>query len=81
VNSLKEFKSKSVGAGTKFLKLGMIKDLQISLPSVSQQKEIVSKLDALSTETKKLEAIYKTKLNHLEELKKSILKKAFNGEL
>ena len=51
------------------------------VPTFAEQKSIVTKLDALSTETKKLEAIYKTKLNHLEELKKSILKKAFNGEL
>jgi type I restriction enzyme S subunit len=51
------------------------------VPTLAEQKSIVTKLDALSTETKKLEAIYKTKLNHLEELKKSILKKAFNGEL
>jgi hypothetical protein len=32
-------------------------------------------------ETKKLEAIYQQKLLNLEELKKSILHKAFNGEL
>lgn len=81
LNSLKEFKAKSVGAGTKFLKLGMIKDLQIPFPSFSEQKQIVAKLDALSAETKKLEEIYKQKLTHLEEIKKSILKKAFNGEL
>ncbi len=56
--------------------------LKIGFPkSLSEQKSIVTKLDALSTETKKLEAVYKEKLNHLEELKKSILKKAFNGEL
>jgi type I restriction enzyme S subunit len=71
----------SVGAGTKFLKLGMIKDLQISLPSITEQQSIVSKLDALSTETKKLEAIYTKKLANLEELKNSLLQKAFNGEL
>ena len=56
--------------------------LKVVFPAdIEEQKSIVTKLDALSTETKKLEAIYKTKLNHLEELKKSILKKAFNGEL
>lgn len=49
--------------------------------SLSEQKAIVKKLDALSTETKKLEAIYKQKLADLEELKKSILKQAFAGEL
>ena len=49
--------------------------------SLSEQKFIVKKLDALSAETKKLEAIYKKKLEDLEELKKSVLKMAFNGEL
>ncbi len=51
------------------------------LPSVTIQKYIVSKLDALSVETNKLEAIYQQKLTDLEELKKSLLNKAFNGEL
>jgi type I restriction enzyme S subunit len=49
--------------------------------SLSEQKSIVAKLDSLSAETKKLETIYKQKLADLEELKKSILKKAFSGEL
>lgn len=51
------------------------------LPTLPEQKSIVVKLDALSAETKKLEAIYKQKLADLEELKKSILSKAFTGEL
>lgn len=49
--------------------------------SFAKQQSIVSKLDAFSAETKKLEAIYTQKLADLEELKKSILAKAFNGEL
>ena len=32
-------------------------------------------------ETKKLEAIYQKKIDDLEELKKSVLQKVFNGEL
>lgn len=51
------------------------------IPPISIQKAIAKKLDALSTETNKLEAIYINKLVDLEELKKSILQKAFNGEL
>ena len=81
LKSLKEFRTKSVGAGTKFLKLGMIKDLRIALPSLPEQRFIVSKLDALSLETKKLEAIYRQKLADLDELKKSVLEKAFSGDL
>jgi type I restriction enzyme S subunit len=50
-------------------------------PPLSEQQSIVQKLDALSAETKKLEKIYIQKLADLEELKKSILAKAFNSEL
>jgi type I restriction enzyme S subunit len=81
LQSLKEFKLKSVGAGTKFLKIGMIKDLKITLPPVHEQEHIVTKLDALNEETKMLEENYQQKLAALEELKKSILNKAFKGEL
>jgi type I restriction enzyme S subunit len=48
---------------------------------LQEQKNIVQKLDALSAEIKKLEAIYNQKINDLEELKKSFLQKAFSGEL
>ena len=49
--------------------------------SVSEQKKLINKFRNLSTETKKLEAIYQQKINDLEELKKSVLGKAFSGEL
>ncbi len=50
-------------------------------PPVKEQQAIVKKLDVLSAETKRLEAIYQQKLEDLEELKKSILQKAFEGKL
>ena len=54
---------------------------KLKLPSIKEQQIIVQKLEALSNETKKLEAIYQQKINDLEELKKSVLQKAFSGEL
>jgi type I restriction enzyme S subunit len=61
---------------------GKWEKLTISYPaSEKEQRAIVDKLDALSAETKKLETIYQQKLADLEELKKSVLQKAFNGEL
>jgi len=45
------------------------------------QQTIVRQLDALRAETQKLEAVYQKKIVDLEELKKSILQKAFAGEL
>jgi type I restriction enzyme S subunit len=57
-------------------------NLTISFPkSKTEQKLFVEKFDALQNETKKLERIYQNKINDLEELKKSVLHKAFNGEL
>ena len=58
-----------------------ILDFNINLPPLKEQKAIVQKLDALSAETKQLEVIYQQKINDLDELKKSILQKAFAGEL
>uniref|UniRef100_UPI0040476C88 restriction endonuclease subunit S n=1 Tax=Algoriphagus sp. TaxID=1872435 RepID=UPI0040476C88 len=49
--------------------------------SHTEQQSIVRQLDALRTETQRLEAVYQQKLADLEELKKSILQKAFAGEL
>jgi type I restriction enzyme, S subunit len=59
----------------------MLNKIPIPFPSLKEQGNIVSKLDALSSETKKLQGIYQTKINDLEELKKAILQKAFAGEL
>ena len=42
---------------------------------------VVGKLDVLAMEVEKLEGAYKNKLASLEELKKSLLQKAFSGEL
>jgi len=69
------------GTTQKFVGLGYLRNFIIQLPSLSEQKQIVKKLDALSAKTKKLEAVYQKKIADLEELKKSILQKAFNGEL
>ena len=54
---------------------------QIDIPPLKEQELIVKKIDALSKETKKLEAIYTQKIADLEEMKKSVLQKAFSGQL
>lgn len=63
------------------LNQAMLNKIPIPIPSIGEQQTIVHQLDALRAETCKLEAIYQDKINNLEELKKSILRKAFNGEL
>jgi type I restriction enzyme, S subunit len=74
----------NLGTGATFRELSSSKLAEVIIPmpkTFNEQLTIVKKLDALSAETKKLEIIYQQKLNALEELKKSILQKAFNGEL
>lgn len=58
-----------------------IKNILIPVPPLEEQKQIVAKLNQLQTETKRLEKIYQQKLYNLDKLKKSILQKAFEGEL
>ena len=58
-----------------------IENIKISLPSKFEQIKILSKLNLISQKSKKLSEIYSRKLSSLEELKQSILQKAFNGEL
>lgn len=73
-----------IGNGTSIPQLTVpaVKKIKISFPkSLTTQKQIVSKLDALSASTKKLEKNYQRKIDDLDELKKSVLKKAFEGEL
>ena len=69
------------GVRQKNLSLEKIKNIPILLPSINEQKSIVHKLDTLRVETQKLQTIYQQKINSFEELKKSILQKAFSGEL
>lgn len=71
----------SHSTGIRNLDSKLYKNIEIPLPSLSEQKSVVKKLDELAEKTKKLEAIYKQKLSDLEELKKSILSKAFRGEM
>jgi len=63
------------------LNQAMLNKIPIPFPSLKIQEAIVEKSDALTVETKKLESIYQQKIDDLEELKKSILQKAFSGEL
>ncbi|MFZ4590325.1 MAG: restriction endonuclease subunit S [Ignavibacteria bacterium] len=63
------------------LNQAMLNSIPIPYPPLPEQKAIVQKLDALSKETKRLEEIYQKKIDDLDELKKSILNKAFEGQL
>jgi type I restriction enzyme, S subunit len=71
----------SKGGAQSFVGLNELRKFPIPLASKAEQHTIVGRLEALSAETKRLEEIYQPKLDALEELKKSVLQKAFQGEL
>ncbi len=69
------------GAATPTLSQANLAQLAIDIPSEEEQIIISKQLDLLVSETKNLESIYLKKIQDLEELKKSLLQKAFSGEL
>ena len=74
-------KKQMLGAcGLKRLSKEYVESFQIPLPPLSVQKEIVARLDKLSKDVKRLEANYKQIIANCDELKKSILKKTFEGD-
>jgi len=58
-----------------------VKGFMIPVPNLSEQKAIVTELENTRIETQKLAILYQKKIAALEELNKSILQKAFQGEL
>jgi type I restriction enzyme S subunit len=60
---------------------GAVKTLPIAVPSLATQQAIVKKLEDLNEETQRLSRLYVRKLAALEALKKSLLHRAFTGQL
>jgi type I restriction enzyme S subunit len=69
------------GSAQANINLGTFENERFPFPSVAEQKQIVAKLDNLREETQRLGSMYQRKLTTLEALKKSLLHKAFAGEL
>jgi type I restriction enzyme S subunit len=73
--------AKGKGSAQDNINLATFENERFPFPPLQEQQKIIAKLDDLSAETKALEAIYRQKLEALEELKKSILHQAFSGQL
>src|SRR5690606_31219058 len=69
------------GSAIPQLTVPMIKDYKIPVPTIEEQKLIIEKAETLKQQKENLECVYLQKIEGLEELKKSILEKAFKGEL
>ena len=69
------------GAAIPNLGLKAMRDLKIPLPPLPEQKRIVKELDTLSEKVRQLQEIYTKQIADCDELKQSLLQKAFTGEL
>ena len=69
------------GPYTKRVSKEFIEQYFISYPNEKIQKQIVDNLNKVKSQTQTLESKYQQELDALDEMKKSILQKAFSGEL
>lgn len=74
-------KSNFTGAGIQHFTGKALKQLSLPVPDKVKAEKYIYKIDEIFKKVKHLEDIYQQKLNSIDELKKSILQKAFNGEL
>ena len=77
----KELQQLGKGSAQDNINLGTFENQYFSFPELPEQRLIAKQLDSLFNETKCLESLYIKKRAILNELKKSILQKAFAGEL
>ena len=63
------------------LNMGIISELPVRLPSLDQQRRIISSFSKLQVECERLIELQVCKLTALDELKKSLLHQAFSGRL
>lgn len=76
-----DLKALDSGAANPALNRNNIHPIAINWIIPEKQNAIVNQLDHLKSQTQSLEGNYQQELNALDELKKSILQRAFNGEL
>ncbi|EAJ5687130.1 restriction endonuclease subunit S [Campylobacter lari] len=77
----KYFNDNSTGSTFKAINVKIIKEAKIPLPPLQEQEQIASYLDELSLNIKDLKQNYQTQIKNLQELKKSLLDRAFKGRL
>ncbi|EAI4209580.1 restriction endonuclease subunit S [Campylobacter coli] len=75
------FIAKGEGSSIPQLTIPKFKSLQIPLPPLKEQEQIAKHLDFVFEKTKALKELYTKEIKDYEELKQSLLNKAFKGEL
>jgi type I restriction enzyme S subunit len=76
-----QIRAKTYGTALMQINIKDLRELRVRVPTLSEQKAISERLDVVDEGSKELFEIYSEKLAAIDELKQSILQKAFAGEL
>ena len=71
----------ATGTAQKTVSLKVLRGFKVPRIPLADQAAAIAKLNSLATETQRLESLYRQKLAALEELKRSLLHRAFSGQL
>jgi type I restriction enzyme S subunit len=76
-----QFEQLAAGSVVKNISGDLVKKAVLSLPPVAVQTVIASELDSISNDVERIEKAYRSKIQDLDDLRQSLLQKAFAGEL
>lgn len=79
--SIKQANDKATGTAQRTVSLRSLRNFIIPKVPYEEQLNIVKRLDVISTEINNNSTLYQKKIDSLNNLKKSLLQKAFSGEL
>lgn len=73
--------AKASGSTVQHMRVPDTKNLLLAAPQMTKQRQVVEQLMSLREDTQRLDRLYERKLAALDALKKSLLHKAFTGDL
>ncbi len=76
-----QIRAKTYGAALMQINIRDLRNIVLPFPTITEQRRIAARLDALAAESQRLARIYERKLAALDGLKKSLLHRAFSGQL
>ena len=76
-----DLKSQAKGSAQDNINLGTFEKAVFPFPPIERQRQIVEQLQRLSDDTESLKNGFNTNLTDIEELRQSLLQRAFAGEL
>ena len=72
-----EIQRKTTGAALKQINIKDLRNLQLFVPSLSEQQRIVSRLDSLSAHVRELEEVMQKTIAECDALKQALLRQVF----